>query len=474
MLSLVTVEWLFALLVLLVFTSRHVFGSFLRLMDKRTLPSFGRNPETRPAVENGVSTCIMDFNSASSWLRSFNPAALVLASVIGMAGCTAGGDLLTNPDRPGTLRLVTLDAPPEITASTAKIEGTENKPEVVEIRPATFVEPDESSNSAWCRYFKEDSAAEATILRSPSIIGCVDDDGKMAVSLGVSVSSFAKARLVEEAARVKCRRHLAEAGLQKLAFVMPQGLTAAGYRAKSISILVRKGDLAELRQQIKYELRRGNITVEKATSLTALIDEINVEGNAEKSQAERRPADDFGKPLGADILGEDLIRAEAELDDINNRIRIADAMDVSVSAGWDDVGLRDGFDVHDDSFSGKDSLSFKFGAVSPQRFAHERRAKEAKFRAIRDQEGGTLWQIQMLHRAHQRALAGLAGSQAKLNEALAEALKLLTVLGSVQGPEFIGILIAAKIQVIRLLADKAAIDGSIEEIEQNMKRLKTS
>jgi hypothetical protein len=32
----------------------------------------------------------------------------------------------------------------------------------------------------------------------------------------------------------------------------------------------------------------------------------------------------------------------------------------------------------------------------------------------------------------------------------------------------------AKIQVIRLLADKAAIDGSIEEIEQNMKRLKTS
>jgi hypothetical protein len=49
----------------------------------------------------------------------------------------------------------------------------------------------------------------------------------------------------------------------------------------------------------------------------------------------------------------------------------------------------------------------------------------------------------------------------------------VTVLGSVQSPEFIGTLIAAKIQVIRLLADKAAIDGSIEEIEQNMERLKT-
>jgi hypothetical protein len=78
----------------------------------------------------------------------------------------------------------------------------------------------------------------------------------------------------------------------------------------------------------------------------------------------------------------------------------------------------------------------------------------------------------MLHKAHTRALAGLSESQTKLNEALAEAVKLVTVLSSVQSPEFAGTLIAAKIQVIRLRADKAAIDGSIEEIEQNMKRLR--
>ena len=361
-------------------------------------------------------------------------ALLVLTSVLGMAGCTAGAGLYG----PGALRLATLDSPPEITASTSKIAGAQAKPDVVQIRPATFIETDDASESAWCRYLKEDSAAEATILRSPTLSGNVDDGGKAAVSLGVSVSSFTKARLIEEAARVKCRRYLAESGLQKLAFITPQGLTAAGFRAKSISILGRKADLDELRQQIKYELRRGNINVEKATSLSVLIDEINAEGNAAKSQADRRLADDLGKPLGAAILGEDLLKAEAELEDINNRIRTADAMDVSVSAGWNDEQLRDGFDVQDDSFSGKISFSFKLGAVSPQRFAHERRAKEAKLRAIRDQEGGTLWQIQMLHKAHQRALAGLAGSQAKLNEALAEALKLVTVLGSVQSPEFSG------------------------------------
>ncbi len=79
-----------------------------------------------------------------------------------------------------------------------------------------------------------------------------------------------------------CPGGFAEAG-----FAAPVGLTAAGYRAKSISILVRKDELAELREQIKYELRRGNITAEKAASLSVLIDEINLEGNAAKLQAAR-------------------------------------------------------------------------------------------------------------------------------------------------------------------------------------------
>ena len=50
MISLVTIEWLFALLVLIVFTNRYVFGSFLRLADKRTAKSFDRDPEVWPSV----------------------------------------------------------------------------------------------------------------------------------------------------------------------------------------------------------------------------------------------------------------------------------------------------------------------------------------------------------------------------------------------------------------------------------------
>ena len=75
-------------------------------------------------------------------------------------------------------------------------------------------------------------------------------------------------------------------------------------------------------------------------------------------------------------------------------------------------------------------------------------------------------------RSAQQALADLTQSQARLNETLADTTKLVKVLGSVSSPEFAGTFIAAKIQVVRLLAEKAAVDSSIDEIRQNMKRPK--
>ena len=159
----------------------------------------------------------------------------------------------------------------------------------------------------------------------------------------------------------------AQGDLQKRPVVASMGLTTAGYRAKSISILALTNDLTELREQIKYEFRRGNITAKKAATLSVLIDEINSEGNVAKANASDR-------------------------------------------------------------------------------------------------------QVVALNTT--QSLADLTQSQARLNETLADTTKLVTVLGSVSRPEFAGTFIAAKIQVVRLLAEKAAIDSSIDEIRQNMKRPK--
>ncbi|MEM8749146.1 MAG: glycosyltransferase family 2 protein [Pseudomonadota bacterium] len=50
MLAITTVEWLFGLLVLIVFTNRYVLGSLLRVADKRTEGNFNRDPEEWPSV----------------------------------------------------------------------------------------------------------------------------------------------------------------------------------------------------------------------------------------------------------------------------------------------------------------------------------------------------------------------------------------------------------------------------------------
>lgn len=167
--------------------------------------------------------------------------------------------------------------------------------------------------------------------------------------------------------RLVTQEEMPQADLQKDFAGKRLVVTAAGRRAKAESILARKHDLAELREQIRYELRLGNITAEMAASLSRLIDDIS---SAASSTNENAP----------------------------------------------------------------------------------------------------VWQIS---RGQHEALAGLEQSQAQLNQTLADTIKLVQILGSVRGPEFSGTLVAAKIQVVKLLAEKAAVDGSIDEIRQNLKHLKT-
>jgi hypothetical protein len=128
--------------------------------------------------------------------------------------------------------------------------------------------------------------------------------------------------------------------------------------------LAHRNDLVELREHIKYELRRGNITSEKAATLNHLIDETELEA----------------------------------------------AVDLPVG------------------------------------------------------------QAAMQQETQQLALVELTQLQAKLSETLSDTTNLVEALGSVRSPEFAGTLIAAKIQVVRLQAEKAAIDGTINEIRQSLNR----
>lgn len=397
-------------------------------------------------------------------------ALLVMFSLMGMAGCSTGSGLLSsNGDFLSKLNLDSLT--PTTTASTApappilrpRIEPSSD----IKIIPAAIEQP----KSAWCEHLKEDSAVQATILRAPTLNGSMNDKGMTSLGLSLSASNFVKADLAEESALVKCRRYLAETGLQKLIFVSPQNLTAAGYKAKADAIFGQKKEILRLRKSIENSMANGSIDREKATAVALLIDRLLAEASTAKSQADRRLSERVMSNKSASVLSQELLRAEADLDGIDSRMRSADSMDVSVQAGWGDDVTNNGLNVTDQSFSGKVSFSVKLGALLPQRFEHERLASEAKQRAIKNEEGGSVWQIGVLRRAHERAIAGLEESQVKLDSALQKANHLLAVLATAQQPEFEGARLNARYEIMKLKADRAGIVGSLAEIRTNLGRL---
>jgi hypothetical protein len=258
--------------------------------------------------------------------------------------------------------------------------------------------------------------------------------------------------------------------LQKLIFLSPQGLTASGFKAKHRAIAGQGSEIARLRKKAKTAMRQGLMTQEQSTAVAVLADQILAESNAAKSQSDRRINDGLMPEETARQFGTALVQAESDLEDINSRMRTLDAVDVSASAGWNDDVTDRGFDVTNEAFSAKINMSVKLGALMPQRFAHEEAARDARLRAL-NEEGGVVWKVAALRRAHERAIEGLQRQERDLAQAIAKAEKLAKMLASVPNPEFEGPLIHAKMQLIKLRADKAGVIGSIAEIRTNLKKL---
>lgn len=405
-------------------------------------------------------------NLCSSKLRGL----VLFGAIVALTGCASQG-LLSGQG----LRLNTFGEKNDVRIVTAPLKPTivdvASKGDIVKkvtVTPAAAV-PDRKP--AWCEYLLEDTAAQTTIMRAPTLSGSVADDGKANLSLGMSLTALAKARVLEDTAEARCRRYVAEAGLHKLVFLSPQELTSAGFRAKSNAITARRKDIQALRRRVGQAMNNGDLNRENATQLMGFADQLLAEAAHAKSQADRRTTDFLGAKDRASLLGRELMRAEADLEDLNSRMRTFDNVDVSVSAGWSDDVTRDSFAVQSNDFAARMSMSVKLGSVLPSRFEHEARAKEARLRSITE-EGGALWQVNVLRLAHERAIEGLVQSASKIDAAIAENNKLLAALKGVANPEFAATGIRAKFQGYQLQADKAAVEGSIAEIRTNLKRLK--
>ena len=224
-------------------------------------------------------------------------ALFVLTAVLGISGCAGRTALLSETSASSQpLRLTTItDGETAAAAPPApRIEPVAETPATKDIVPAA------AERSAWCEYLAEDAAADATVLRSPTLKGQIDDDAKGSVSVSLSASSFRKATLLEQSAEARCRAYLAESGLQKVVFLAPQTLSAAGFRAKADSIQHRSGELQKLKARIDREIKAGNMPADKATSLSAMIEGLYSAAAEARSEAERRAgaAGNAGRPGG--------------------------------------------------------------------------------------------------------------------------------------------------------------------------------
>jgi hypothetical protein len=406
-----------------------------------------------------------------------NVVLLTMSSLLGLAGCTAGNLLSLRPSvEPAAVEIVSsttplqTKVPKSVSAALPLKPRVEPVSDIVNIDPARAFGP--ARQSSWCEQLRESSAADATILRSPTLSGSLSDSGKASLNLSINYASFAKAKLLEQAAEARCRKYLAETGLQVLVFVSPQNLTAAGYKAKAQSILSQTNEIKKLRKAVAKAMASGAIDKQKATAILLTADQFLAEGSAARSQSERRISERLLDGKSADALSKELLKAESDIDRINSKLSTAGAIDVSAKVGWGDDTSVGGVGFDDQSFNGKVSFSMQLGALNPNRFEHERRASEAKQRAILSEEGGAIWQIGVLRRAHERAISGLDDSRIKLDAAIAEAGRLLAVLNSEPQPEFEGARLAAKFEIMKLRANRAGLVGSIAEIKTNLDRLK--
>ena len=423
--------------------------------------------------------------------------ALILYCVLGMAGCTTGSSLMEPGNSLGEkLRGNISDGMDTIqTAATAGVDKIKTvasnikeqlvplKPSVqiadssdIKVKPAADVTPSQQAEkkSEWCTSLREKALADSSILRSPTIEGSVDAHGRADATIGLNYSGFKKASLGEAKAEAECRKYMAETSLQKLVFTSPQNLTAAGYRSKADAVDAERMEMTKLRQNIKSAMQSGAINHEKATGLLMLVDQLHADGLAARSQSDRRYDERTYSKKAASQLEAELMKAQKDLYDIEGETRTADNVDVAAKLGYTHY-LSDApiFAAQESQgVTGQVSFSMKLGVIDPRRFEHERLASEAAQRAIVSEESSPIWQIGLLRRSHERAIAGLQHSIEEIDHAMAEAKHLLAVMADVSQPEFQGPRLNAKFQLLKLRADRAGVVGSISEIKSNLTRLK--
>lgn len=325
--------------------------------------------------------------------------------------------------------------------------------------------------SPWCKYLMRDAAADATILRAPTISGEINDDGRKNATLGYDLVDIARAELTERAARVKCQRHIAQSALTRASIVAPNNLTRAGHREKARIIFANRHRLVAIKALAARELRAGSLDQAQSARLALAVDRLLSDGQSARSEAEKRKGLVAFDLENISELASRLLKAERDLADIKSTMRSADAVSVNLEGGWREGFVQNGVKVQSSSLYGGVKVSMKLGAFNPLRFRHERAAIKARLRAHSTEPGSVFWRLREVTAAHVRARTGLVASARQLRIGLTKAQALLRATPR-HDSAYIVQRQGTQVDIIRLEADLAAARASIRQLDHNLARLR--
>ena len=329
-------------------------------------------------------------------------------------------------------------------------------------------------DSAWCRYLQTSAETEATIVGSPSLSASTDDEGSGSVTIGMNLLDFKKAQLIRESSEARCRAHTASKKIEGTLGLAAEATSFAANWAKQDYIRKNLGALNQIQAQAHNYVSNGSITVQDRNSIAANVAQLKAEMSKARAEADKRKdlpsfsVNQIKSRHGA------LVEATNDLQNIDREIRTADSLDLSVQTGYRYNGqFNDQLQRNDsDGYFASVKVGVKLGAITQRRTELEDQAASARLDALFEENTGTVWKSGFADKSIANSLVALRKSERSLADALAQTNDTISKLANADRAEVIRTRLNAKIQRVQTLSDLAAVRASINQLEENRKKIK--
>jgi hypothetical protein len=319
--------------------------------------------------------------------------------------------------------------------------------------------------SAACRRILAEAGIETTMLRSPTLNGSINDDRDISIGASYDLLDLRRANLKEQLAAARCERDDAGAKLAQLLVTSNHSHSQAGYRAKAERLKRSRSEMEAIKQAIETGLQQGNLTVFRATALRQGLRQLESEAARAEGEANKRHIVRHIQGQSYKNLDTRLAEAEQRMQELQRKIRSADALKFNTSVGYSkrgdgssDVTISD-----DGEMTAKVSVAVRLGAYMPQRYELEDVALEARSAALHEVNRGVLWRSQEAARVNRTVVGSLQQQRAKLVSALAAARDSARASAGGDQSELLDSTLKGRIEVVRLSAELAAMNATFAD-----------